>query len=286
MRPRVLAHAALATLLGACAGLDDRPQRSEPLPPTHVRVLTWNIHHGENAAGEIDLERIAAVIRSVDPDVVALQEVDARTARSGGVDQAAELARLTDRHAVFGANLAFQGGQYGNALLLRVDPEGGFHNEPLPRRADEEPRGALACVVPGRATPFLAVVTHLDHHADDAARLDQARALLGELDPRRPVDPDLPAILLGDLNDVPDSPTLRLLESAWTLVGGVAPTAPASRPTRRIDHVLVQPASRWRMSRSVVVDESAASDHRPVLCDLELRPPPDPARDPIPSARR
>ena len=52
-----------------------------------VRVLTYNIHHGEGMDGKIDLERIAAVIKRLEPDVVALQEVDVKTTRSQGVDQ-------------------------------------------------------------------------------------------------------------------------------------------------------------------------------------------------------
>ena len=57
--------------------------------PTQVRVLTYNIHHGEGTDRKIDLARIAAVIKRVKPDVVALQEVDKATSRSHGVDQAA-----------------------------------------------------------------------------------------------------------------------------------------------------------------------------------------------------
>ena len=60
-----------------------------------VRVLTYNIHHGEGLDGRIDLPRQAAIMTSAAPDLVALQEVDRGTARAGGVDQLAELARLT-----------------------------------------------------------------------------------------------------------------------------------------------------------------------------------------------
>ncbi|MEX2025646.1 MAG: endonuclease/exonuclease/phosphatase family protein, partial [Pirellulaceae bacterium] len=60
-----------------------------------LRVLTYNIHHGEGIDGKLDLPRIARVIESVDPDLVALQEVDRRVERTGSVDQPAELARLT-----------------------------------------------------------------------------------------------------------------------------------------------------------------------------------------------
>ena len=59
---------------------------SEP-GATRLRVLSYNIHHGEGLDGRIDLERIASVIRASEADLVALQEVDQSTERSGGVDQ-------------------------------------------------------------------------------------------------------------------------------------------------------------------------------------------------------
>ena len=68
--------------------------------PDELRVLTYNIHHGEGVDGKIDLERIAAVIKSVEPHIVAVQEVDQGTARTARVDQPAELARLTGLHPV------------------------------------------------------------------------------------------------------------------------------------------------------------------------------------------
>src|SRR3954468_2494324 len=87
--------------------------------PERVRVLSYNIHHGEGVDGKLDLERIAAVINAVEPDLVALQEVDQRVARTRLIDEPADLARLTKMHVAFGANLALQGGHYGNAVLSR-----------------------------------------------------------------------------------------------------------------------------------------------------------------------
>src|SRR6188768_2627991 len=65
------------------------------------RVLTWNIHHGEGVDGKLDLARQAAFIKKVDPDAVFLQEVDVKTKRTGGVDQAAELGKLTGLEVTF-----------------------------------------------------------------------------------------------------------------------------------------------------------------------------------------
>ncbi|MDA0378473.1 MAG: endonuclease/exonuclease/phosphatase family protein, partial [Bacteroidetes bacterium] len=79
----------------------------------------------------IDLERIAALIRKVDPDVVTLQEVDSVVTRTGGVDQAAELGRMTGMRPFFGRFMAYQGGAYGMAVLSRL-PVRSWTNVRLP----------------------------------------------------------------------------------------------------------------------------------------------------------
>lgn len=53
-----------------------------------LRVLTFNIYHGATMKGDFDLDVIARVISNTDPDLVALQEVDYKTARDGGLDLA------------------------------------------------------------------------------------------------------------------------------------------------------------------------------------------------------
>ncbi len=87
--------------------------------PVRVRVLTYNIHHGAGTDGKTDLARTAGAIKRLTPDLVALQEVDKATTRSRGVDQAAELGRLTGMHFAFGKAMDFAGGQYGEAILSR-----------------------------------------------------------------------------------------------------------------------------------------------------------------------
>ena len=67
---------------GGCAGVEEREASIRQL-----RVLTYNIHHGEAMDGEFDYERLAKVITDLEPDVVALQEVDRGTRRADGIDQ-------------------------------------------------------------------------------------------------------------------------------------------------------------------------------------------------------
>src|SRR6186997_642124 len=84
-------------------------QQAAPLSRT-LRVLTYNIHHGEGTDGIVDLPRLAHIVKSVQPDLVALQEVDLGTERASGVDQLHVLAQLTGMRAQFGKAMDYAGG--------------------------------------------------------------------------------------------------------------------------------------------------------------------------------
>lgn len=236
--------------------------------PQRLTVLSYNIRHGMGMDGRIDLERTAAVIRRAAPAIVAVQEVDRRTERSGAVDQAEELGRLTGLKAVFGRAIDHQGGQYGNAVLSRL-PVLGSTVHPLP---GEEPRALLEVRLKAQAQEILFFATHLD-----ATRPEDHRKAAGERIVRiAAARGRTPAILAGDLNTVPERATLPVLASAWTIAGGgrERPTVPVENPRRQIDWILFRPAERWRTVEVRVLDEKTASDHRPILAVLELLTPP------------
>ena len=242
--------------------------RTAPAVRAPLRVMTYNIRHGEGADGRIDLERIAAVIRAQAPDLVALQEVDRATGRAGGTDQAAELGRLTGLRPFFGQALPFDGGSYGEALLARLDVES-WAVPALPAAPDHEPRAALEVRVrleEGALVRF--VGTHLDHTQDPADRIAQARALEELLR----AEPELPTVLAGDFNDEPGAQSLAPFAQRW--LDALGPdrraTWPADEPHLAIDHVFVAPYGRWHKRAAFIVPEALASDHRPVVVDLEL----------------
>jgi len=258
--------------LMACAGHPgiDRTDVTAGDTPLTVRVLSYNIHHGEGVDGVFDLERLARVIMAVDPDLVALQEVDRATTRSSGVDQAAELGRLTGLYAVFGKAMDYAGGGYGEAILsrwpfLRVD------DHLLPASEDHEPRAALKVTVEigGSGREIVFIGTHLDHTRDPADRKAQVLRINELFLP----ETRLPMILAGDLNALPESEPMSILLREWAdaAVGNPEPTIPSDDPARRIDYVLYRPAGVWRVVEVRVLDEEIASDHRPLLAVLELK---------------
>lgn len=231
----------------------------EPDPP-RLRVLTYNIHHGRGMDGVFDYERLARIINDLQPDLVALQEVDRGVRRSHQVDQPAVLSELTSLHAAFGNALYYQGGEYGEAILSRfpLDEVRAHH---LPFHPGLEPRTALAARVrPGEGLPELLFVgTHLCHQREET-RTEQTTRLNTLF-----AEADLPVILAGDLNARPGSaPMDVLLEEHW--VDAIAPQS-------RIDYILYRRDDPWHVAEVQILDEPVASDHQPVLAVLEWRGP-------------
>ncbi|ELP32150.1 endonuclease/exonuclease/phosphatase [Rhodopirellula baltica SWK14] len=98
-------------------------QEQETNSTIRLRVLSYNIHHGRGTDGKIDLDRLANVIRSVDPDLVAVQEVDQNTRRNGMVNQVETLAVQTSLHGEFAKQIDYDGGEYGQAVLSKYPVE-------------------------------------------------------------------------------------------------------------------------------------------------------------------
>jgi endonuclease/exonuclease/phosphatase family metal-dependent hydrolase len=233
-----------------------------------LRVLTYNIHHGEGTDGRVDLSRLAEVVSAVDPDLVALQEVDEGTERVNGVSELAELARLTHMHPAFGKAMNYLGGQYGVAILSRW-PLLHTDNDPLPNSPEREPRTALTVEVEmGAYGPRLEFTsTHLDQTRDPQDRLAQARSL----NARHVHENGQATILAGDLNARTGTDVMDLFDERWTDPPAIdpSPIAPSGRPRSRVDHVLIRPTENWRVIESRLIDDAVASDHRPLLVVLE-----------------
>ncbi|WZO98118.1 endonuclease/exonuclease/phosphatase family protein [Isosphaeraceae bacterium EP7] len=261
--PRRILPVALALLLTPALVPADAAE------PTRLRVLSYNIRHGEGADGKLDLERIAKVILSVDPHVVSLQEVDRGAKRTGGLDEPAELGRLTKMTPLFERNIPFQGGEYGNAVLTRL-PVKGHQNIKLPSHYVGEQRGALAVDLTApdpRQTPIRFIATHIDYRSEDAERMDSVKRL-EELAAEAPT---LPTLLVGDLNSVPGSRVMDAFGKTWTRSDSTfLPTYPSDKPIRQIDYVLYRNAPRWKVVETRVLEEPLASDHRPLLVVFEL----------------
>ncbi len=251
-------------LCGLFVSLASAQRQPDQRQPDQLRVLSYNIHHGAGTDQKIDLERIARTIRSVDPDLVLLQEVDRKVTRSGSIDQASQLAELTGLQAIFGANINLQGGQYGNALLTRL-PLIDHQNHQLPNLDQGEQRGLTEAKVWFFGRPLKVFGTHFDHRRDDRERVASAIAV----NERVSATADVPAILAGDINATRETTVLKTLAKQWTIAGPELPTIPSSNPNRQIDFIFYRPSNHWKVIETKVLNEPIASDHRPIFSILQ-----------------
>jgi endonuclease/exonuclease/phosphatase family metal-dependent hydrolase len=235
-----------------------------------LKILSYNIHHAEGVDRKLDVERIAAVIRGCEADVVAVQEVDRGVERSKKIDEPGELARLTKlEHFVFGKTIDHQGGDYGNLVLSRF-PIVSSKVHRFPNEAGAEQRGAVeAEISPPDGPAFRLFGTHLDFGRKDASEADRQGAI--RLVNERVEATGQPAILAGDFNCVPGSRTIENVLKTWTQSNASdAFTTPVDKPTRQIDFVFLRPKGQWKVIDVKVLDEAVASDHRAILATVEL----------------
>lgn len=239
--------------------------------------MTYNVHRCLGVDGRLDVGRIAEVIAADAPDIVALQELDVGRARTGGVDQAQEIAERLGMRSRFHAALNVEGELYGDAILTarpeRLVKVGALPG--LPALPQLEPRGAVWAVVEvdgaGVPAPVQVVNTHLGLLAREQA--GQVEALLGR---GWLASAGEAVILLGDFNATSGSTpyrrvTERLRDAQKLLPGRTVPTFPSMLPMLRIDHVFVGRAIRVnRAWTSTSPQARAASDHLPLIVEFEV----------------
>jgi endonuclease/exonuclease/phosphatase family metal-dependent hydrolase len=244
-----------------------------------ARVLTYNVHRCRGADRRVSPRRIAEVIASCRPDIVALQELAVNRAGTSSIDQAQAIAQELGMFFHFHPAMGMEGELYGDAILSlpRMKLVKAAPLPTLVRRPRLEPRGALWGSIHIDGTEVHLINTHLG--LDRRERLKQVEALLGPEWLGHPVCHD-PLILLGDLNAVPRSRAYqrlaaRLRDAQRTpAVLRPRPTFPARLPLLRIDHVFVSPSidvvdvtvARTPLAR-------VASDHLPLVVDFRVPSP-------------
>lgn len=275
LRPSDLRSAVLHRLEREPFGAMSRVRRRSQEPET-VSIMTFNVHGCVGMDGKLSLARIARIIEQSGADIIALQELDVRRARSGDIDQAQEIARLVGMQHHFHPAIRIAEEAYGDAILSHF-PMRLMHAGPLPglsHRSDLEPRGALWVEITVNGTPIQIMNTHLGLSAPE--KLAQVEELLGS---RWLGHPDCrgPVILCGDMNAGPISKSYRriarkLKDAQRELTGHrVVATWPSNAPFNRIDHVFVSPEIQVRqvdVPRTILT--RMASDHLPVLVTVAI----------------
>jgi endonuclease/exonuclease/phosphatase family metal-dependent hydrolase len=233
--------------------------------------MAYNVHHCNPPAqpGVIDIGAIADVINQQKPDLVALQEIDVNTMRSGNFNQAEELAKKTGMKYFFGKAIDYEGGEYGVAILSKYDISDMIvHKLPTQEGSNGEPRVLTTAKVnlPGAVIRFGS--THLDAQKADTNRKLQIREIN-----KIAAEETLPFIIAGDFNAIPGSETIVELDKSFTRTcQHCDPTIPIKNPIKAIDFIGFSPSTKFNVVQTQVINDTKASDHLPVIADIKLMP--------------
>ena len=234
-----------------------------------VKVLSFNILHGATTNGSFDLDIIANVIKKADADFVSLQEVDFKTNRAKKYDLPTELGYRTKMASVFGRAMYYDGGEYGEGVLSKYSFLS-TRNVALPYTKGNEPRAALEITTVLKSGDTISFIgTHLDHLEEDTDRVSQAKEINKVFSKNT-----YPTILTGDLNDTPNSKTIKILENYWKASYSKSKTKktfPSNNPMKKIDYVMYYPANKWKVVSRETICDKIASDHCGYLVTLELQ---------------
>lgn len=229
------------------------------LNPWPLTIATYNIHGAVGSDGHFVPERVAGVLREINADIIALQEVPL-----GGDEMSNVLELLQDATgfaAVEGHTFSVAGRRYGNAVLCRY-PIVATRSIDL-SFGKREPRGALDADVDCHGHPLRVITTHLGLRL--AERRDQIRRLLQVFDTDQ-----MPVILLGDVNEwFIWGRALRWLVSHFEPVPALA-TFPSRWPILALDRIWIRPRHRLvHVEVHATPLARIASDHLPLIAHID-----------------
>ena len=232
--------------------------------PLRLKVMTFNVR----MSGELtlyDVVPFANLIRQHNPDLIALQEVDYKVARSNQIDFATLLAAELGMYPVFGKAITIGSGEYGPAILSKY-PFQATRTELLPRpEGTKEQRAVVIAevVLPsGQKVRFAS--THLDH-STNAVRTAMVNALNAYL-----LKGDMPTVLGGDFNAKPDESSISSGMRQWKQICNNNPTFP-NNPTSKIDYLFGYPKATCKTLSTSVITLTNISDHCPIIAEIEFQ---------------
>lgn len=222
-----------------------------------LKLMTYNIKNANGMDDVCDFQRVANVINNASPDVVAIQEVDSMTNRSGQKYVLGEIAERTQMHAYFAPAIDYDGGKYGIGLLARQVPVR-LQTIPLPGR--EEARALILA----EFEDYIYCCTHMSLTEED--RMESLKIVKSFTTPYKK-----PLFLAGDMNAEPESDFIKELQKDFQILSNPKQhTYPAPEPKETIDYIatLKSNANGFALISAQVLHEPMASDHRPILVEL------------------
>lgn len=274
-----LMRSAVLALLATIVSTTIATKAQTPTGKNRLRVASYNIQHGMGMDGRLDYLRTARVLEKINADVVAVQEVDSMTRRTGHTYALGEIADAMRYYASYAAAIDFDDGRYGIGILSRQRPLR-IERRALPGR--EEARA----IIVAEFKDYVFAATHLslteeDRMASLAIITEMARAS------RKPF------IIAGDMNAEPGSTFIGELEKDFHICSKNAKSWPADKPQACLDYIAAYKSygdvkrpgadDEWANYRPYVgepavtlnaqVVNTQASDHRPIYADIVLPTP-------------
>jgi endonuclease/exonuclease/phosphatase family metal-dependent hydrolase len=225
-----------------------------------IRLMTYNIRGTIGMDNQHSAERIADVIRESGAQIVCLQEVHSLRKRTDHVDQPAVLGNLLGMHVAFQRNYREGAGGLGNAILTDLDL---WQTRSHILTSTGEQRGIIEVSIRTPDGPLAVFCTHFG--LDSKERMVQAGELAALVNAAQ-----APRIACGDFNGEAKEPAIAELITSGHLIdadAGGPLTFDSERPHARIDLILHDPSIRVL---STSVPSTMASDHLPLIADLEL----------------
>jgi len=229
------------------------------------RVMTYNLRFGELAS----LESLAAYIRKINPDIVALQEVDSKTNRElaplqNGKDFISTLAFYTGLFGIYGKTIEFSNGYYGIGILSKypiIASERVMLPNPDPRGEDRALLISTIDLPDNRQLIF--ACTHLDLTADK--RKVEMTAIKDHFKNKKGI-----YILAGDFNTTPLEGEVAKYLPNWKDALPLEFTFPAKNPEEKIDYILYDNPQKVKVVDAFVDRSSKLSDHLPGIANFKI----------------
>lgn len=222
-----------------------------------VRVMSYNVKNGMGVDGITSIERCSDVIRKVNPDVVAIQEVDSVNRRNNYY-VLGRMAEQTGYHAYYGPTIKYRGGKYGIGVLSKK-PALSTKFYPMPHRRED--RGVLVV----EFKRYYLVCTHLSGQYIRNGRCVQVDVIREAVSGLKK-----PVFIAGDMNARPGTPVMKAFkEFAVVLSDENKKTAPSNDPRGCIDYVLGTNGS-FKVLDEEVIYGCFASDHLPLYVDVKV----------------
>lgn len=227
-----------------------------------LRIMSYNVRGAKGLDEVTNYQRVADAINRVRPDVVAIQEVDSMTGRSGQKDVLRELAERTQLFPTFAPAIDYDGGKYGIGILSREKP---LNSRYLALPGREERRALLVA----EFDKYIFCSTHLSLTPEDAMLSIPIIRQVAEAAHK-------PLFLAGDWNVTPDSPFLKEIQKDFVIVSNPKEnTFPADAPDHCLDYIAgyIERGKQFTRLSAWTPAENIASDHRPIVATVRLKAP-------------